>query len=159
SDPEDGLVTNRDALRVTGTAADDQGIAQVTVNGRKAGVGSDGRFSAGVLLSEGVNEIVVAAENTMGLVTTVVRTVTADWTPPELEDMVPARELVLEWGESTTLRFSAEPGLDAAYQIIIGGSEGTWTGRGQPPQGTPMEEVSPGVYEAEYTAPAGARFS
>lgn len=159
TEPDDGLVTNRDAVRVSGTATDERGIESVTVNGRQVPVAADGSFAVRVPLDEGENVITVTARNTAGLETTVQRTVVADWTAPVLEDMEPSADVTLQWGDTLTVRFTAEPGLEATYQIVLDGSSGTWYGADLPLPGTAMTETAPGVYEAVFTAPDGVRFT
>src|SRR5690606_27537987 len=87
--PEDGTVTNRDAIRVSGAATDEQGIEGVIVNGRRATVAADGTFTIRIPLDEGENRITVVATNQAGWSTTETRTVIADWTAPELQEMEP----------------------------------------------------------------------
>src|SRR5690606_22626555 len=146
-------------IRVSGVATDEQEIESVTVNGRRAAVNADGTFTIRIPLDEGENLITVTARNVLGLETTETRTVIADWTPPVLEGMEPADDVTLAWGESITLRFTAEAGLEATYQIVLDGDDGSWEGGDLPLPGTAMTEVAPGVYEAVFTAPVGARFS
>ncbi len=50
--------------QVKGTAADDTGVAVVDVNGTEAHLGTDGAFSASILLAPGDNEIRVTATDT-----------------------------------------------------------------------------------------------
>lgn len=156
--PADGLRTSLDVITVSGTASDPLGLKSLTVNGRKVNVGADGSFSTRIIVSEGTNIVTVTAENNVGLTTTVTRTVEAVWSPPTLSDLQPAEDITLTAGESYVFRFTAAPGLTAAYQVVLGGTPGTTVGKGVP-KGTPMTEVSPGVYEATYTAPANTNFS
>src|SRR5690606_15238523 len=159
SEPEDGLVTNRDAVQVSGTVSDPAGVAALTVNGQPVPVDGDGRFTARIPLDEGENVITVTARSISGVETTVQRTVTADWTAPVLADLEPAGDVTLEWGGSLVLRFRSEPGLEASYQVVLEGQAGSWEAGDLALPGMPMEEVEPGVYRAEFTAPGGARFS
>src|SRR5690606_2751006 len=158
TEPEDGFLTNLETVWVRGTATDPAGIAQVTINGEPVDVDEHGAFEDRVVLEEGENPITVTARNTFGLETTVVRTVTADWTRRVLENIEPAEDVTLIWGESLTIRFTSEEGLEAAFEvnIVAPGPEAAMQPQARP--GTPMMETAPGVYEGTYTAPAGVTF-
>lgn len=156
--PEDGFRTDKDVVSVTGAVADRSSVSGVTVNGRKAVVSSDGTFTARVVLREGTNEITAAVTDTSGHVSTATVAVIAIWSPPQLEDLEPVADVVLADGETTVLRFKSAANLTAAYQIVFDGTAGMTVSKGVP-HGTSMTEVSPGVYEATYTAPAGTSFS
>lgn len=150
--------TGSDVITVSGQASDDTGIVSVTVNGRKANVAADGTFSTRIILNEGDNVVTVVATAGSGKQTTATVNVTAVWSPPTLSALEPAEDIELVAGESYVFRFTAAPGLTAAYQVVLGGASGTTVGKGTP-KGTAMTEVSPGVYEATYTAPANTTFS
>lgn len=153
AEPVAGLRTDRDVIRVSGAAYDDSGIVAVTVNGRKVTVRDDGTFATNVVLHEGVNDVTVVALAATGKQSVQVIPVTAVWSAPVIADMEPAGDVTVASGESIVLRFTAAPDLQAAYQVLVNGVPGSFSGRGSP-AGTPMTEVSPGVYEATYTAPA-----
>lgn len=155
SEPDEGFLTNRDAVRVSGRAIDETGIERVTVNGREADVDGDGNFTTRVILDEGVNIIEVTARNVSGGETAETVTVIADWTPPAVSAVEPAEDVTVSPGETLVIKFTGEPGLEAAYQISVTGEHGTWYTRDLPIRGTPFTEVTEGVYEAEYTAAAG----
>lgn len=153
TEPADGFLTNRDSVKVVGIASDEQEgqeIAEVTVDGRVVDVAGDGTFSTRIMLEEGPNTITVTAQNTAGKSAVKSVTVYADSTPPELSEMEPAEHVFLFPGQTATFRFVSEPGLTAAFQVVVGGRRGTWYGRDLPIQGTPMMEVFPGVYEGTY---------
>jgi subtilisin family serine protease len=76
--PTDGAVTPNAAVDVEGFVETN---ATVTVNGENASV-ENGRFVVPVLLDEGPNVVVVAAEDLAGNVAEVVRLVTLDTIPP-----------------------------------------------------------------------------
>lgn len=83
SSPADGLITNASTISVTGTTNDaTSSPVTVTVNGAAASVGSDGKFTASVKLSEGANTITVVSTDASGQSTTVKRTVTLDTKAP-----------------------------------------------------------------------------
>ncbi len=83
--PADGTVLSEATVEVTGTAADDSGVASVTVNGQAANVAGDA-FSATIELAPGANTIVVEASDTLGNAGSVSISVTlgGDATPPTL---------------------------------------------------------------------------
>ena len=64
--PEDGLTGNQSSVTVEGTVEDSEGIASLTVDGHAATFDDDGRFTAGVSLTEGVNTITVHATDRAG---------------------------------------------------------------------------------------------
>ncbi|MGE5590820.1 MAG: Ig-like domain-containing protein [Bacillota bacterium] len=153
--PTDGLVTNREVLTVSGTAADDH-MAAVTVNGEPAALAS-GAFSQKVILSEGSNDVTVMATDLASNSTAAELHVTLDSTAPALSDVLPASDVTLTEGESTTISFRSEPGLpQVGYRIILtGGASSNPTAMGAPN----MTETAPGLYEGTYTAPSGTTFS
>lgn len=153
TEPADGWHTNLAAITVSGSAADNMALGGVTLNGVPMPVEGDGTFSVRMLVTEGDNRIEVTAHDAAGNAATAVRTVHVDWTAPVLSNMEPATDITLAPGESTTIRFESEPGLTAAYQVVLN------TPATADVMGTPMAEVSPGVYEATYTAPEGSTFS
>src|SRR5690606_24521564 len=106
----------------------------------------------GVVLAGGRNLIPCVAPTRRGASTAETRTVIADWTARVLENLEPAEDVTLAWGQSLTVRFTSEEGLEAAFEVIVSGA-----GTSDVP-GRPMEEVEPGVYEGTYTAPAGVTF-
>lgn len=151
--PSDGQRWNRGDLTVTGTVSDNMPGVQVTVNGTAARVGSDGAFSARILVEEGENQVTITARDRAGNETTELRTVHVQTTGPSITNLEPATDVVLEPGESVTIRFESESGLRAVYSLMLSGSSIRNL------VGTPMTEVAPGVYEATYTPPSGTVFT
>jgi hypothetical protein len=111
--PNDGSLVNTPTLQVTGSASDDGAIAQITVNGAVTPL-IDGGFQATVGLTEGANEIRVAATDTSGKQTLATVTVTLDTTAPVLTIDSPAPGQAVNSG---TVRVSGratdENGVDA----------------------------------------------
>lgn len=152
SAPTDGLKWNRGDITVSGRASDNLGHVSVLVNGTSAPVAGDGTFSLRMLVNEGENEIVITAADRAGNTVTERRTVHVKTTAPVITAMEPATDVTLNAGDTMTIRFESEPGLEATYAIVLTGQQVT-----QLP-GTAMTEVSPGVYEGTYTAPANTSF-
>ena len=88
--PADNLLTNSNKVTVAGTAkpgSDAVTLSKVTVNGVKVEVGTDGKFSNEVTLTEGENTITTVAEDSIGKTTTVIRHVTLDTQAPIISDV------------------------------------------------------------------------
>lgn len=60
------LTVKQTSFTVIGTAVDASGIADVTVNGKRAVIDAQGNFSADILLKVGDNQVVVTALDTQG---------------------------------------------------------------------------------------------
>ncbi len=92
--PANNLVTNNKSVTVSGTTSDatsspvtltirlNSGSAQAVT------VGSNGAFSTGLTLAEGVNTIVITATDSAGKTTSVTRTVTVDTAAPVISEVV-----------------------------------------------------------------------
>lgn len=150
TEPEEGLVTNRDAVTVVGTVADEH-LDKVIVQGESVQV-VEGTFSTRVSLAEqdGPNAITVVAVDKAGNRSEITRTVVKDTTAPAVSGMVPAEDVELLPGDTLTLGFRSEPGLAfAGYQIVL-------TGAFQAASFVPMPEdpEDPGWYRATWTVPA-----
>ncbi|WP_226673089.1 S8 family serine peptidase [Rossellomorea aquimaris] len=150
--PEDGMKTNREALTVEGTIAEEN-LAWVKVNGEKASV-NDGKFSHRILLNEGENVIQVVAKDKAGNKKKQVVTVFAKFGDIEIENLLPAEDKELKKGESVKIEFDSEPGLDATFVIHM-----PLTNAGQVTNATelPMMETSEGHYEGYYTATSNVK--
>ena len=88
--PADNLLTNSNKVTVAGTAkpgSDAVTLSKVTVNGVGVNVGTDGKFSHEVTLTEGENTITTVAEDSIGKTTTVIRHVTLDTQAPIISDV------------------------------------------------------------------------
>lgn len=85
--PEDGFVTNKGILTVSGTTNDETSspvTVTVTVNGnaKPVTVNSNGSFSDDITLKEGDNEIIIVARDSSGQETSITRHVTLDTKAP-----------------------------------------------------------------------------
>lgn len=158
TEPEDGLRTGREVVTISGQATDNLALAGVTINGQPVEVAPDGSFSDRRILDSGENLFTIVATDTAGNTTTVERRVIHDpdagqpAPAPEIRNPQPAEDVVLAYGQSVTIRFESDPGLQAAYAIVLPGPST------QMLVGAPMAEVAPGVYEATYTATYGNAF-
>jgi len=149
--PDEGLITNRDAVTVAGTVRDDH-LDTVTVQGEPVQV-IETSFSTRVLLTEedGPNVIVVVAVDKAGNRSEITRTVVKDTTPPAISEMAPAEDVELVPGDTLTVGFRSEPGLAfAGYQIVLVGAS-----QAQAASFVPMPEDpgDPGWYRATWTVP------
>ncbi|WP_406686795.1 S8 family serine peptidase [Rossellomorea vietnamensis] len=151
--PEDGMKTNREAITVKGTIADEN-LAWVKVNGEKASV-KDGEFSHRILLNEGENVIQVVAKDKAGNKKKQSVTVFAKFGDIEIENLLPAEDKELKKGESVKIEFDSEPGLDATFVIQMP----LTNARSQVSNATelPMMETSEGHYEGYYTATSNVK--
>lgn len=156
--PADGDRVGTDTVLVTGTVSHPDGVRAVTINGRRSTVGANGAFSGRALLVNGANVITVVATGNDASVATKTVIVTSVQSAPILTDPAPASDVTLASGDTVVLRFTSAPDLNARYQVLLSGTPGVYTGKGMA-QGTAMTEVSPGVYEATYTAPANVSFT
>ena len=77
-------LTNSSTVTITGTVKDAGGLKSLTVKGTAVTVGSDGKFSQAVTLTEGSNSIAVVATDTSNNAITVTKTVVYDKTNPTL---------------------------------------------------------------------------
>lgn len=91
--PTEGQIIKR--LRVTGTATDSLPVS-VELNTEPLDVGAGGTFDRESGISEGVQRITVAAIDAAGNVTEVKRTLTVDVTPPEIGDLTPAEDSLVD---------------------------------------------------------------
>ena len=88
--PQEGLITNKAALTLTGKTNDESSspiTLTVMLNGMSAGtapVGTDGSFSKVVTLSEGVNSIAVTAKDGAGQTSSIMLSVKLDTTVPKM---------------------------------------------------------------------------
>ncbi len=84
-----GAITNNATLNISGTVSDTSGVNSLTINNVIVTV-SNGGFSYPVTLQAGKNIITIIAADTLGNVTTDIRTITLDQTAPTLTIAVPA---------------------------------------------------------------------
>ncbi|MBI1937420.1 MAG: hypothetical protein HYS25_04785 [Ignavibacteriales bacterium] len=82
SSPLDSLITNKIQATVNGNVDDVKSI--VTINNDTAAVDSSGNFTGNVQLIEGINNIIVKAEDKAGNTSSMVKIVRLDTTPPQL---------------------------------------------------------------------------
>ncbi|MGG4168606.1 S8 family serine peptidase [Rossellomorea vietnamensis] len=151
--PEDDMKTNREAITVKGTIADEN-LAWVKVNGEKATV-KDGEFSHRILLNEGENVIEVLAKDKAGNKKKQRVTVLAKFGDIEIDNLLPAEDKELKKGESVKIEFDSETGLDATFVIQMP----LTNARSQVTNATelPMMETSEGHYEGYYTATSNVK--
>ncbi|SHF76463.1 S8 family serine peptidase [Ornithinibacillus halophilus] len=145
TNPLEGDKFNRGTVYVEGTAADEH-FASVEVNGKQVAV-EDGNFSERVMLDEGENIIEVSAYDLAGNVSTEVITVTADFNSPVIENLSPSEDIHVGYGETVTVEFDSEPGLEASFSVLM---PLTNTGLANANEFA-MEEVSEGHYVGHYT--------
>lgn len=149
--PADGDQINREAIRVEGTATDEN-LRRVNVNGERADLDEDGNFSHRILLDEGENTIRVAAVDRAGNRTVERLTVYANFGDYELTNVTPEEDTELTAGETVLVSFHAEEGLDASFVIRMPLTNLPSGGRQQNVNELPMQEQEPGYYVGYYTA-------
>ncbi|MGH7321344.1 MAG: hypothetical protein ACRELA_17195 [Candidatus Rokuibacteriota bacterium] len=81
--PQDGAIVRAPAVHIAGTAEDDLGLAALRVDGREVQLVA-GRFEADVILGEGLNLLLIEAQDVFGRSTLVDLHVTLDTDPPTL---------------------------------------------------------------------------
>jgi bacillopeptidase F len=145
--PTDGGKSNKESVTVTGAVTDDH-LKSVIVNGTNAKV-ENGKYSARILLEEGINEIKVVAEDKAGNLVEKSVSVDVKYTAPVITDLKPAEDKTLKKGESVKIEFTSEPGLTTTFAIHM-----PLTDKSKISNATelPMSEVSPGYYVGYYTA-------
>ncbi|TYS15438.1 S8 family serine peptidase [Rossellomorea vietnamensis] len=151
--PEEGLKTNKEAITVTGTIADEN-LAWVKVNGQKASV-NEGQFSHRMLLNEGENVIQVIAKDKAGNKKKQTVTVEAKFGDLAIDNLLPGEDKQLKKGESVKIEFDSEPGLDAAFVIHmpLTNAKSLVTNATE----LPMMETSEGHYVGYYTATSNVK--
>jgi RHS repeat-associated protein len=94
--PIDNFITNQQTVVVSGTVIDSTTIT-LTINGIVVAIGSDGTFSAQIILVAGLNTITVVATDTAGNSSTITRTVTqsSEVLPPDPATVAPALDLTV----------------------------------------------------------------
>ncbi|MCP3738558.1 S8 family serine peptidase [Rossellomorea sp. BNER] len=152
--PSDGTKTNREAITVEGTIADEN-LDWIKVNGQKASV-SDGKFSKRILLDEGENIIQVVAKDKAGNKKKQSVTVDAKFGDIEIENLLPAEDKELKKGESVKIEFDSEPGLEATFviQMPLTNTNGLQVSDANE---LPMMETSDGHYVGYYTATSNVK--
>lgn len=148
--PEDGEVTNREAITVTGTV-EDENLDSLTINEREVEVSEDGAFSQRLLLDLGENEIVVEATDLAGNVSTKQVTVYAGFEAPTIENVQPAEDVHLNAGETVQISFDSVSGLDASFVIQM-----PLVNLPDHVVELPMRETSEGHYVGYWTAISNA---
>jgi len=80
----DGSSTNKATLNIAGTATDNIGIREVTINNSTVPVNADGTFSQAIVLATGANTVTTSATDQAGNTTIDVRSVILDEKAPQL---------------------------------------------------------------------------
>lgn len=145
TNPKDGDQFNRETINVEGTVHDEN-FDYLEINGKEVAV-EDGSFSERIMLDEGENVITVTAHDLAGNVTTEEVTVTADFTAPVIENLTPQEDIYLGYGETFTVEFDSEPGLEATFSVLMPLTNMSTSSENN----FEMEEVSEGHYVGTYT--------
>ena len=85
-----GSYTNNEVLNIAGTATDNIGVAEVTVNGTSVQLSADGGFSHALVLQSGENTVTTVATDVAGNKTSDTRTITLDQAAPQLTVLSPS---------------------------------------------------------------------
>lgn len=117
TNPENGAKFGQETITVDGTVYDEH-FDFVEINGKKISV-EDGSFSERIMLDEGENTITVSAYDLAGNVTTEEIVVTAKFTAPVIENLKPARDTHVGYGETVLVEFYSEAGLDATFSVLL----------------------------------------
>ncbi|UZD14932.1 S8 family serine peptidase [Virgibacillus natechei] len=144
--PQDGDRTNSETVTVEGTVSDDH-LDTVEVNGQEAEV-TDGSYSERIMVDNGENEIEVVASDLAGNTETQNVTIDVNYTAPEIENVNPTEDQYIQAGETVTIEFESEPGLDATFSILMPLTNGQISNATE----LPMQETSDGHYVGYYTA-------
>src|SRR5699024_5668577 len=148
--PKDGEQINRETATIEGIAEDEH-LDIITVNGQETTLSDNGTFSERVLLTEGENIFEITATDLVGNKTTETLPIVADYTVPEISNLIPDTDMEIETGQSVKIAFESEPGLRTSFVVHM-----PLTNLGvQSVQATelPMMETTPGNYVGYYTVP------
>ncbi|MHC0038053.1 S8 family serine peptidase [Pseudoneobacillus sp. C159] len=146
--PTNGSKFNKETVTVTGTV-EDHYLDVVTVNGTTAKV-ENGKYSARILLDEGVNKIRVVAKDKAGNSVEQFVSLDVKFTAPVITNLNPAKDVTLKNKDTVKIEFTSEPGLAASFVIQMPVANGS----SQIASATEikMTEVSSGKYVGTYTA-------
>src|SRR6266568_176369 len=86
----DGSYTNNSVLNISGSATDNCGFKELTINGVIVPANLDGTFSYALVLVNGPNQITTIATDLIGNKISDIRTIILDQTAPELVIITPA---------------------------------------------------------------------
>ncbi|WP_202079500.1 S8 family serine peptidase [Caldalkalibacillus salinus] len=153
--PTDGSVTNKEVVTVTGQATDEY-LAQVTVNDEAVSVDDDGGFAHRIMLDEGQNTLSVVATDQAGNAATETLEVTVNTEAPVLSELQPSENVQLYSGEQVQVSFMSEEGGQATFAILL--PMGTADADAESQTRIQMEEVTPGHYQGQWTAPEHVQF-
>lgn len=146
--PIDGERTNKEVVTVEGTV-DVENLDYIAVNGEKADVTIDGRYSKRIMVENGENVIEVVAVDLTGYSTTETVTIDVKYNAPEISNLTPEKDQFIETGESVKIEFESEPGARATFVIHMPLTNST--GSQQPVTELPMMEMSDGRYVGYWT--------
>ncbi|WP_236634747.1 cell wall-binding repeat-containing protein [Alteribacter lacisalsi] len=149
--PEEGMVTKRDSVTVTGEAADDN-LAYVSVNGTETQVEDDGTFSETLLLAEeGEHTITVEAADLAGNTAAAERTVVKNTSVPEIAGLEPSEDMTVIAGDTVQVSFESDVyGGEAVFSVKLPIGSNNSEGLSKD-----MTETAPGGYEGSWTVPEG----
>ena len=117
--PINGTTVSTSTITVSGTATDDTGVTNLTVNGNPVTVETDGSFTNTVSLTSGVNTITVIATDVSGISTTETVTVTYFTTPLLVSAITPNSRLA-QVGTPVTIFMSViNAGTGSATDVSI----------------------------------------
>ena len=117
---DDGSITRAATLNITGSAASQNGIKTVIINGEPASLNADNGFSRAFTLSEGNNRFVTSVVDNSGLETTDSRSVILDTAVPVITVTSPADNSTLAAGSATVTGYLDASGTVSA--TVNGGS-------------------------------------
>ncbi|WP_101846926.1 S8 family serine peptidase [Halobacillus sp. Marseille-P3879] len=147
--PENGDKINSEVTTVEGTVNEDN-LDHVIVNGEEASVDEDGSFTKRLIIDEGENVIEIEALDQAGNSATEEVTIEADYTVPELTNIMPDENLSLQSGESVKIEFDSEAGLEATFYIKMPLTN--FSIQSDQAIELPMRETEDGHYEGYWTA-------
>src|SRR5699024_4959716 len=105
--PVDGERTNKEVVTVEGTV-EIENLNYVEVNGEKADVTEDGRYSKRIMVENGENTIEVVAVDQTGYSTTESVTIDVKYHAPEIEGLIPNEDQHVNTGEGVKIEIRSE---------------------------------------------------
>ncbi|WP_100333321.1 cell wall-binding repeat-containing protein [Bacillus alkalisoli] len=146
--PENGLVTNKETVLITGFV-EEENLAEVTINGEEVVFTLDENvehFNHSVTLNEGMNSITVRATDLAGNVAETVVAIELDSTPPVISGITPNSDQYIVPGDIVTITVLSDTEGGTATLSLLNES-GTTIDQ------VDMNETTPGQYKLNWTVP------
>ena len=146
SEPQDGLVTNKEVINIIGTVTDDY-FEKLEMDGENISV-EKGAFHVKKMLDEGENVFNVKAYDLAGNITEKSIRVIVRNELPVITDLEPSEDVHLAGGDTLTVSFRSESGGQGRFRVVLPLGSSV-----QSDNMISMEEVEEGYYVGTCTVP------